>query len=460
MSSSVKPSQLVRLARGRFGGFAPLALVLATATCADVSIQRVGSKDFDTKGARYYLPRPYLAVKQSFPVAGEDFLTTGSLQDDHLVHLDLPPGLPGPVLKFFNTQDPRVGLVAPGLVMQRKKAAASPGLRKQAAAPDGGAGAADAGATPDAGVSTPSSDTEIGSTSGSTVVPISELYDVVMLPDFDQQYAVRISAGIGSVKTNLGLKNGWMAEQIGFNIDNSAIGTLILSNIQKVADLGLGAAQAALEPASALTTAAGALSKQGKAPGEAAPAAPAPQVVLRVRYALEALPGLYPILKPMEAEKAAADAAAAGVPAPRVPPGVTNQWVFVPYPPYTVVAYQVRETILVELVSFGAPTGPAPAPQGALSPSGQAPSQAEQKQLQALLSSATGKKVKPFLNPGDWATCGTSPGILVVKLRSALPDSLSVIETQTALQQIAAQKSLRACGQPIKTVFLSRPAGS
>ena len=108
------------------------ALVLATATCADVSVRHVASTDFTTEGARYYLPRPYLAVKEPFPVGGEDFLTTGTLQDDWLVHIDLPAGLPAPVLRFFKADDPRVGLVAPGLVMQRRGQTARPHRMEQA----------------------------------------------------------------------------------------------------------------------------------------------------------------------------------------------------------------------------------------------------------------------------------------------------------------------------------------
>lgn len=420
------------------------ALVLATATCADVSVRHVASTDFTTEGARYYLPRPYLAVKEPFPVGGEDFLTTGTLQDDWLVHIDLPAGLPGPVRRFFKADDPRVGLVAPGLVMQRKERNAKPpGLSKQAAVPDGGASPTDAGLGPDGGSGTPSASADVEETSGSTVVPISELFDVVMLPDFDQQYAIKVSAGIGASGLKLNLKNGWMAEQLGFNVDNTAIGNFILTNIQKVVDLGIGAAQTALEPASALTAAAGALTKQGL-PAGAAPRPPAPpQVVLRVRYALEALPGLYPILKPGEK-----------------PPGGAEQpeWVLVPYPPYTVVAYRVRETILVELVSFGAPeqagdgTALVPAPKPA-------PSADELKRLELLFAGSVGKNVKKQRAAANWAVCGATAGILVINLRPSTARDLPLDMTaaSTALGKTAKDKSLTACGVPVKTVLLFRP---
>ena len=434
-------ARLKRLALG--------ALVLATSTCADVSVRHVASTDFTTEGARYYLPRPYLAVKEPFPVGGEDFLTTGTLQDDRLVHIDLPAGLPAPVLRFFNANDPRVGLVAPGLVMQRRGRNAKPsGLSKQAAAPDGGASPTDAGQAPDGGSGTPSASADVEETSGSTVVPISELFDVVMLPDFDQQYAIKVSAGIGASKLKLKLKNGWMAEQLGFNVDNTAIGNFILTNIQKVVDLGIGAAQTALEPASALTTAASALTKQGLQ-GGAAPHPPAPpQVVLRVRYALEALPGLYPILKPGEK------------PPGETPPAGSKQseWVLVPYPPYTVVAYRVRETILIELVSFGAP---APSGDGAALPAAPkpAPSADEIKELEPLFAGAVGKNVKKQRAAANWAVCGATAGILVINLRPPTPRDLPLDLTaaSAALGKTARDKSLTACGVPIKTVLLFLP---
>jgi hypothetical protein len=439
------------------------ALVLATATCADVSVRHVASTDFTTEGARYYLPRPYLAVKEPFPVGGEDFLTTGTLQGDRLLHIDLPAGLPAPVLRFFKANDPRVGLVAPGLVMQRRgRTAKPPGLSKQAAAPDGGASPTDAGQAPDGGSGTPSASADVEETSGSTVVPISELFDVVMLPDFDQQYAIKVSAGIGASKLKLNLKNGWMAEQIGFNVDNTAIGNFILSNIQKVVDLGIGAAQTALEPASALTAAASAFAKQAAPPEGAAPQPPAPpQVVLRVRYALEALPGLYPILKPGEKPPAGSEPSEYPIlrPGEKPPAGwKPSDWVLVPYPPYTVVAYRVRETILIELVSFGAPalTGDGATLAPASKP---APSADEIKKLEPLFAGAVGKNVKKQRAAANWAVCGATAGILVINLRpsTARDLPLDMMAASAALGKTAQDKSLTACGVPIKTVLLFRP---
>ena len=37
------------------------------------------------KGVRYYLPRPYVVVKQEFPVGGGTFFASGTLDDDNRI---------------------------------------------------------------------------------------------------------------------------------------------------------------------------------------------------------------------------------------------------------------------------------------------------------------------------------------------------------------------------------------
>ena len=293
------------------------------------------------------------------------------------------------------------------------------------------------------------------------MVPLSELFDVVMLPDFDQQYAIKVSAGIGASKLKLNLKNGWMAEQLGFNVDNTAIGNFILTNIQKVVDLGIGAAQTALEPANALTTAASALTKQALS-GEAAaqPAAP-PQVVLRVRYALEALPGLYPILKP--GRNRSLDRSHPNIrssdrarrrPLDRSPPN--GCWSLTrPIRRWPTVC---GETILIELVSFGAPAQAADG--AALAPASKpAPSADEIKKLEPLFAGAVGKNVKKQRAAANWAVCGATAGILVINLRPSTARDLPLDMTAAAaaLGKTAKEQTLTACGVPIKTVLLFRP---
>jgi hypothetical protein len=391
--------------------------LLAVVGCASLTIKRVKPDDYTTEGVRFYLPRPYVVVKQPFPVAGQDFLTTGTLQgDDRLVHINLPSGLPKQVLGYFNAlSDPTKGTLPPSNVLQPRPSP-SPTLEKEGkksstkgAKPskdgtaDGGSGS-DAGRTPSDAGQTPSNDgtsgggisasADIGSTSGSVVVPLCDAFDLVMMPDFTQQYAVNVNAGWGTSSLKLSLKNGWMADQFGLNADNSAIGNFILGNAQKVVDLGLDLAKGALGPASALGAVAGALVPHAAG----APPAPPVQVVLRVRYAVEALPGLYPVLKPDEL----------------VHPASADEKVWIPYPPYTVVGYSVRVTIVVELISMSSP---------AATPGAVALKEDEKTKLKGFFSKVPkwGKVVNQNLTD---MRCGNRTGELVLQVTPGTVASL------------------------------------
>lgn len=160
---------------------------------------------------------------------------------------------------------------------------------------------------------------------------VNDYFDVLLLPDFDEQYAIRVTAGLGLAKANIGLENGWMVEQASMEIDNRELGKFVYNNISKVIDMGLKLGEAYLSPA---TAAADALSGTNKLTQQSLQKND--RVLLRIRYAIEAQPGIYPILKPRE---------------PRPTQPGPEAYVFAPYPPYTVVAYNVRRYVVIEAVS-------------------------------------------------------------------------------------------------------------
>lgn len=128
------------------------------------------------------------------------------------------------------------------------------------------------------------------------VVYKSDLYDLILLPDFSEQYAIQVKAGIFQASADIGLENGWMMEKFGADIDNSQLGDFILETAGKVIDLGLpkllgieAAADMAQEGDDAKTKLENAVSG-GKTP----------QVLVRVDYLEYAVPGIYPIRKPSE----------------------------------------------------------------------------------------------------------------------------------------------------------------
>jgi hypothetical protein len=445
--------------------------------CAEVKVMRVKADNYDKPGFRYYLPRPYVAVKQPYVVAGDDFFVQGMVDETNNVVLANTAGLPEPIRRRFGGIDPSKPLRIPpsALRSERKTRADGGGARAEAAgeapkpevarqlipagndwlkgssvAPpvlqksqevfevtavvvkgtpltevkevsvgvvpfkaDGGVdegkfvalpmktrpdwpGTADvtyvavgsrslvsaggryavalafkgknagdteakdyllARTTVDLYVEgtaaepagkpqekEPTKDdvtlTEAGLTIGgdpatSPLQEVNAFFDVLYLPDFDQQYAVEVKAGLGKAGGQVGLENGWMVERASVQLDNRELGRFITKNIEKFIDLGV----AALQPAAAV---ADAVADTAETPGALAEArAQRKPVLLRIRYAAEAQPGLYPILKPSEQKGSPTDP--------------DSEYVLLPTRPYTVVAYNVRHAVSIELVNSSKP---------------------------------------------------------------------------------------------------------
>lgn len=167
---------------------------------------------------------------------------------------------------------------------------------------------------------------------------LGELFDVVYLPDFDQQYAIDQCAGLGVIETSMGFENGWMVEHASTEIDNQKLGEFIYENIQKVVDLGLAAATGGASAAGSAAEDLAEMAKNAEALGAEEAQRTPPRVLLRVRWVAEAQPGLYPMLKTNEWSTGGSPAS--------TPPGYILQ----PYPPLTTVAYNVRHAYDVTLV--------------------------------------------------------------------------------------------------------------
>src|SRR5687768_1732505 len=79
---------VVRL-RGRLPIVGAVALApFLGAACADVTVRKVTRENtHGVDGFRYYLPRPYLALKAPMPVAGDEFVVNGTLGPDGSVSI-------------------------------------------------------------------------------------------------------------------------------------------------------------------------------------------------------------------------------------------------------------------------------------------------------------------------------------------------------------------------------------
>jgi hypothetical protein len=462
---------------------ASLALVIASAlglsACAHVDVRRINDDNRDkVEGFRFYLPRPYVSVKEPFPVAGHDRYVMGTLEGDRLVTLQsdllsaelkgalgvepgtelrVPVTIPSPTAQpksltqhgddASGAGDPKVTLKAaddllsdsaitpsilqapvegqpskdtfsikvvlassaayvavrkvevaivplakgkadtskikkiPGTNEEKKfKKGSDAGIfvanGRRSDLPEGadfavallfegqekdgedhkpvtlyatklalhvdGAKAAPAAKstseTTTAEGDKPKTEALLETSGDPTTSPLLDLhnkyFDIVYLPDFDEQYAVDVSAGLGRAGAKLGLENGWMVEKASVDVNNEQLGKLIFGTSQKLVDTGLDLLKGYLEPASLVAGATGGFAQQGEDRDQRK------RVLVRLRFLDVALPGLYPVLKPSETRD---DNRRRGAPS----------WIQVPYPPYTVVAYNVHRLVAVEVVNGG-----------------------------------------------------------------------------------------------------------
>ena len=187
---------------------------------------------------------------------------------------------------------------------------------------------------------------------------LNDLFDILYLPDFSAQYAVKISGGLGKNKASIGFENGWMMEHASVQIDNSKLGEFIYTNVEKFVDIAAEVAKAKLLP---VESAAEELTVEGKKT-QADGGEERPTVLLKVRYLFEAAPGLYPILKPTEMKEfykclSKTDGSKLS------PPG---DHILIPYSPFTVIAFNGIRVVQIELIRI-IPHSPAAAASGSRS---------------------------------------------------------------------------------------------
>lgn len=184
------------------------------------------------------------------------------------------------------------------------------------------------------------------------LVKVNKTFDVLYLPDFDEQYAVNVSAGLGTAKSKIALENGWLLESTETAIDNREVGKFVFKQIEKFTDIAAAVLKSELLPvASAADLASDATAAEMAAShADGGGAAPLRTLLLRVSYVLVASPGMYPILKPGEVaqwKRLHAQECLPGAPNCTCRP---DDSVYVPCPPYTVVAKDVYRRVSITLV--------------------------------------------------------------------------------------------------------------
>ena len=302
-------------ARGTLNALKLIAPLVLIAACAEVVVHKIPTKssrtswsDIDQKAAdkiegfRYYLPRPYVAVKYEFPFDSSDRYVLGTLSPDQR-YLLLDPatlkaiGFSGldkvpselPVGQLLHADAaPQTALSAGTTSAKDGGAATDAAPGKGAGGPDGGSGT---GVTAD-----------LSSTSNGLVELPGSPFDIVYLPDFDEQYAVKVDGKFSNADLKMALGNGWMLSSVDEQLENGALGQFLMDQIGKTLDVvrSLGGMKLGLPSSTATTPSAPvtALSAGGNAGAPSPP--PVVHVLVRVRTITYVVPGLYPVLKPQE----------------------------------------------------------------------------------------------------------------------------------------------------------------
>ncbi|MFO0931209.1 MAG: hypothetical protein U1E39_00720 [Planctomycetota bacterium] len=322
--------------------------ILGSVGCTDVQVKKIRTptqydvwtdddqrREDAKEGFRFYMQRPFLTVYQPFPVHARSYLVGGRISmDGRFVVLD---GIPEKCTKTEGDELRDVMRLCYGcdgagvptaMIFEPQASAGSRGGGGQKAAGEQGADdAADDAATPKADAEPPAGPsltsplpnviggmendgtrgiTELGVTVSNDPYPMTPLrtplFDIVNLPDFDEQFVVRRVQGIGSSSMELGLGQGNLLQGFDARLDNSSVSNLLYGLMYTAANV-LVAKNLNPLGIQAMTPGSVGAAKPAKKPGEqgdnADPVAYA-AVTMRVHVITYATPGLYPIMKPRE----------------------------------------------------------------------------------------------------------------------------------------------------------------
>jgi len=193
-------------------------------------------------------------------------------------------------------------------------------------------------------------------------------FDLLFLPDFDEDYVVSPNERMGNASADIQLGQGWSLQGLEATVDNSAITGRLFALYDESIKMGMQLGRTALGLPSVVTGGA-----QGEVPVVSREDLKGTKVNVKVTIVRLVAPGLYPILKPKELADFDPNTAAA------IDPDYRSR-ILVPIAPLTNIAFNTYEAIVVEAapatgdsplrlqqyVDMGGTQAEAPAPGGKL----------------------------------------------------------------------------------------------
>jgi hypothetical protein len=280
----------------------------------------------EMEGFRFYLPRPFANVFESFPIKAEVYLADGIVSADgkYVVVNQVRPN--SPLADFFAGAGTTVTIPA-GMVGTPTTPPNSPvtntphsgSVETNLAATTVATGVAGSSSPSNSTAAPPKPPTPTGSSTNATpstgsnsrtvtndnsayaVQPLRGSFDVVYLPDFEEQYVVSSHAGLGNAKFGLNLGQGWSLQGFNSLSDNSELNKRIFDLIDTASQLAKSAAMASLglPPTAALPAGTSSLITPHSGSVEQANI-PGQPVTLKISVVYYAAKGLYPVLKGRE----------------------------------------------------------------------------------------------------------------------------------------------------------------
>lgn len=473
--------------------FSALVALVLCVGCADASIRKVPKRsDYpewtveqqrqvdSMKGLRFYRSRPYVVVHKPFPLASEVMLIDARV-DPTGKYTQIMPGCSKELsgkLKHWGITDDRNRVCDRAVI--KRKSGASP--TAPAANPANAAAPTDDPNNPDPypedanppPTGTPGTVISPGALdkiqphdkaedrpTGTATVRLStdvdatpehrlrDYFDLVYLPDFEEEYVVDPRANLGDVNVHLTQGPGGVLMAMGMQIDNSAITRPLVDAYSELIKQGTEIAKSALGKAAGLPSKSAA--PPNFAPDAEVVAAPGTSVTLRVHVVKMAAPGLYPILKDSELLDSRDCLRRLGYCNDgKCPTGICDpsDRIVVPVPPYTRIAYQYFTTVVVEelfdppptvrgfaVPPLGEPAAPSAPPAAPAAPAApEAAGSVDNDTICRLLTFHLGEAMR--------AICGPALEVSAIEVRSPVVGAVASIEELTVVIRGAGGQSL------------------
>lgn len=325
---------------GKTVGTLTLATAFAIAGCAKVDIKKVPTptqyvhwtdamqkKSDKMKGIRFYLPRPFINVFESFPIRTDIYIADGVVSPDgkYVLIKSVKPesGLNDYIAGIFDrTRIPARNIKKPkaedinnynklqGAVEEIKQKEAKDAAKK---IPTGSLSSDQQDVTSTFAPQKPqitgiNQRSVTNDNAAFAFQPLRGNFDIIYMPDFEEQYVISSFAGLGNAQFVLKLGQGWSLQGFNSITDNSELNKRMYDLIDTAIETAKTAASLyaggiplpKLPPGTEKIAELQAGEESLEGAPDARPYTPVSLKIVVVHYAAK---GLYPVIKPRELEE-------------------------------------------------------------------------------------------------------------------------------------------------------------